>query len=165
MDCGLHQGGDAVERVRDERFPFNPADIDAVILSHAHLDHCGLLPKLFHEGFTGPIICTRATAELLEIMLRDSVGLYLRDLEHANVRAARRGRPTEEPAFGMDDVEGVLQLCKVYAYGEQTPLGSGATLSFHDACHILGSSIIEIEYTEKGKNKRLVFYGDQVKND
>jgi metallo-beta-lactamase family protein len=165
MDCGLHQGGDAVERVRDESFPFSPADIEAVILSHAHLDHCGLLPKLFHEGFTGPIICTRATAELLEIMLHDSVGLYLRDLEHANVRKARRGRPTEEPAFGMDDVEGVLQLCKGYAYGEQIPLGSSATLCFHDAGHILGSAIIEIEFTEKGKNKRLVFSGDLGKKD
>ena len=81
LDCGMHQGGDAVQRIQDERFDFDPADIDIVVLSHAHLDHSGLLPKLFHEGFSGPVICTQATAELLVVMLNDSVGLYLRDLE------------------------------------------------------------------------------------
>ena len=93
LDCGMHQGGDAVDRLQEERFAFKPAEIDAVILSHAHIDHSGLLPKLFHEGFNGAILCTRATAELLEVMLTDSVGLYLRDLERTNIRNARRGRP------------------------------------------------------------------------
>ncbi|MCK7495547.1 MAG: MBL fold metallo-hydrolase [Comamonadaceae bacterium] len=73
LDCGMHQGSDAVERIQDENFSFDPATIDAVVLSHAHLDHSGLLPKLCHEGFSGPVICTRATAQLLEIMLNDSV--------------------------------------------------------------------------------------------
>ncbi|MEP1472725.1 MAG: MBL fold metallo-hydrolase [Halieaceae bacterium] len=165
LDCGLHQGGDAVDRVRDEHFPFNPAELDAIVLSHAHLDHSGLLPKIFHEGFRGAILCTRATAELLDIMLHDSVGLYLRDLEHSNIRKARRGKPTEDPAFGMDDVEGVLKLCQGYAYKEQIPLGSGAILRFHDAGHILGSAIIELEFEERGQSKRLVFSGDLGKKD
>jgi metallo-beta-lactamase family protein len=165
LDCGMHQGGDAVDRVRDESFAFDPAQIDAVILSHAHLDHSGLLPKLFHDGFDGTIHCTKATRELLSIMLRDSVGLYLRDLEHANVRNARRGRPEIEPDFGMDDVEGVLELCRGYAYGESVTLGDAATLCFHDAGHILGSSIVSLDLIEEGKSKRLVFSGDLGKKD
>jgi metallo-beta-lactamase family protein len=118
LDCGMHQGGDAVKRIQDEAFRFDPADIDAVILSHAHLDHSGLLPKLYHEGFAGPVICTRATAELLDIMLNDSVGLYLRDLERTNLRNSRRGRPILEPVFDMDDVQGLLKVCEGHAYGE-----------------------------------------------
>jgi metallo-beta-lactamase family protein len=165
LDCGMHQGGDAVERIGEEQFPFDPSDIDAVILSHAHLDHCGLLPKLFQEGFSGPIICTRATAELLDIMLRDSVGLYLRDLERTNVRNARRGKPVVEPAFDMEAVEGLLRLCKGYAYEEEVPLGDSAVILFHDAGHILGSSIVEVRLSEKGREKTLVFSGDLGKHD
>ncbi|MDP4652489.1 MAG: MBL fold metallo-hydrolase, partial [Haliea sp.] len=86
LDCGLRQGGDAVERIHNERFSFRPDSIDAVVLSHAHLDHCGMLPLLVHQGFKGPIYCTRATADLLPIMLHDAVGLYLRDLERQNLR-------------------------------------------------------------------------------
>ncbi len=165
LDCGMHQGGDAVERIGDEQFPFSPADIDAVILSHAHLDHSGLLPKLCREGFSGPIICTRATAELLDIMLRDSVGLYLRDLERTNVRNSRRGRPTVEPAFDMEDVEGLLKLCEGHAYEKEVALGDSAVIVFHDAGHILGSAIVEVRLKEKGRQKTLVFSGDLGKHD
>ena len=165
LDCGMHQGGDAVKRIQDEVFPFDPADIDAVVLSHAHLDHSGLLPKLFHEGFAGPVLCTRATAELLDIMLHDSVGLYLRDLERTNIRKSRRGRSTLEPVFDMEDVEGVLKLCQGHGYGEEVSLGDTVTLCFHDAGHILGSAIVEIRLQEKGESKTLVFSGDLGKQD
>jgi metallo-beta-lactamase family protein len=165
LDCGMHQGGDAVERIQDEEFPFDPADIDAVLLSHAHLDHSGLLPKLFHEGFAGPVICTSATAELLDVMLNDSVGLYLRDLERTNIRHARRGKPELEPAFDKEDVQGVLALCQGHNYGEEVSLGDSVSLLFHDAGHILGSSIIEVRLREKGEEKRLVFSGDLGKRD
>ncbi len=165
LDCGMHQGGDAVERIQDEAFSFDPASIDAVILSHGHLDHSGLLPKLFHEGFDGAILCTRATAELLEVMLTDSVGLYLRDLERTNIRNARRGKPELQPAFDMDDVQGLLKLCRGFAYGDWVDLGEGASLRFHDAGHILGSAIIEIVLTEQGEEKSLVFSGDLGKDD
>ena len=123
LDCGMHQGGDAVERLRDEEFPFDPANIDAVILSHAHLDHSGLLPKLAHEGFSGPVICTRACAQLLEVMLNDSVGLYLRDLERTNLRNARRGREPLEAAYGKEDVDAVLKQCDGYPYASEIELG------------------------------------------
>jgi metallo-beta-lactamase family protein len=165
LDCGMHQGGDAVERIQDEEFPFDPADIDAVVLSHAHLDHSGLLPKLFHEGFAGPVICTSATAELLDVMLNDSVGLYLRDLERTNIRHARRGKPELAPAFDKEDVQGVLALCQGHRYGEEVSLGDSVSLLFHDAGHILGSSIIEVRLREKGEEKRLVFSGDLGKRD
>ncbi len=165
LDCGMHQGGDAVERIQDEVFPFDPASIDAVILSHAHLDHSGLLPKLYHEGFRGPVLCTTATAHLLEVMLHDSVGLYLRDLERNNIRNARRGRPAEDPVYDMADVEGVLKLCRGHRYRETIRFERGAELVFYDAGHILGSSIVDIRLREKGEEKTLVFSGDLGKHD
>lgn len=165
LDCGMHQGGDAVKRIQDEEFAFDPATIDAVILSHAHLDHSGLLPRLRHEGFAGPVICTEATAELLEVMLNDSAGLYLRDLERTNVRHARRGRPLLEPIYTMDDVTGVLNQCEGHPYGESMALGESASLSFYDAGHILGSAIVEITLREQGDEKVLVFSGDLGKRD
>jgi metallo-beta-lactamase family protein len=165
LDCGMHQGGDAVERIQDEEFAFDPATIDAVLLSHAHLDHSGMLPRLYHEGFRGDIVCTRATAELLDVMLHDSVGLYLRDLERNNIRNARRGRPALEPVFNMEDVEGVLGLCRGQEFGKRVPLGEAGTVVFHDAGHILGSSIIELIVNELDSSKTLVFSGDLGKRD
>ena len=165
LDCGMHQGGDAVKRIEDEKFAFDPGDIDIVLLSHAHLDHCGLLPKLYLEGFTGPVICTRATAALLDIMLHDSVGLYLRDLERENRRRARRGKEPRSPALTMDAVEGVLGLCAGHGYGEAVELGETVVVRFHDAGHILGSSIIEVMIREGGAEKTLVFSGDLGKSD
>ena len=165
LDCGMHQGGDAVERIQDEEFVFDPTTIDAVLLSHAHLDHSGLLPRLYHEGFRGEIRCTRATAELLHIMLHDSVGLYLRDLERTNLRNARRGKAQLDPVFDMDDVTGVLGLCQGSVYGERNPLGLAGTVAFHDAGHILGSSVVEVVLNEQDKQKTLVFSGDLGKRD
>ena len=165
LDCGMHQGGDAVERIQDEQFAFDPASIDAVVLSHAHLDHSGMLPRLCKEGFSGPIYCTRATADLLEIMLKDSVGLYLRDLERTNLRNSRRGKPLLEPIYTQDDVETVLTLCQGHRYTESIPLGEGGSLCFYDAGHILGSAIVEICLQDKGREKRLVFSGDLGKAD
>lgn len=165
LDCGMHQGGDAVERIQDEQFAFDPASIDAVVLSHAHLDHSGMLPRLLKEGFSGPIYCTRATADLLEIMLKDSVGLYLRDLERTNLRNARRGKPELEPIYTQEDVEAVLKLCQGQRYTQSIPLGEGVSLCFHDAGHILGSAIVEIRLQDKGREKTVVFSGDLGKAD
>ncbi len=160
LDCGLRQGGDAVERIHNERFSFKPDSIDAVVLSHAHLDHCGMLPLLVHQGFKGPIHCTRATADLLPIMLHDAVGLYLRDLERDNLRAERRGRKTREPVYDEADVERVLQQLQPSRYRKPFKLGHHCTVTLHDAGHILGSAIVEVVLTENAMEKRLVFSGD-----
>ncbi|MEH6570538.1 MAG: MBL fold metallo-hydrolase [Halioglobus sp.] len=165
LDCGMHQGRDAVERIAQERFQFSPQSIDAVVLSHAHLDHSGLLPKLVHDGFDGPIHCTRATADLLDIMLHDSVGLYQKDLERDNIRRARRGKTPLIAEYEVADVEKALALCQGAMYQKPIPLGSSAQVCFHDAGHILGSSIVEIKLTEKGAEKTLVFSGDLGKTD
>ncbi|GAB3017772.1 MBL fold metallo-hydrolase RNA specificity domain-containing protein [Bowmanella dokdonensis] len=165
LDCGMHQGGDVVSRLQDEDFPFNPTNIDAVILSHAHMDHSGMLPKLVHQGFAGPIYCTHATADLLDIMLRDSAGLYERDLERENLKLKRQGKKLVKPEYTMDDVEQTLQQCIGLDYGEQHDVGPGARLMMHDAGHILGSSIVELTLTERELNKTLVFSGDLGKRD
>ncbi len=165
LDCGMHQGGDAVKRLHAEEFAFDPSTIDSVFLSHAHLDHSGLLPRLYREGFRGEILCTLATTELLEILLKDAVGLYLRDLEHENLRNARRGRDLVEPLYDQNDVEAVLNLCNGIAFGEHVALGEAATVIFHDAGHILGSSIIEVQLNEDDSVKTLVFSGDLGKQD
>jgi len=165
LDCGLHQGGEAIHRIQDERFGFDPETIDAVILSHGHLDHSGLLPKLYHDGFRGRVICTHATGELLKVMLMDSVGLYLRDLERENLRNSRRGRPPVYPAYDQGDVTAILASCEGHNYGDELNLGPGAAMTFHDAGHILGSSIIELSLKEKGETKKLVFSGDLGKEN
>lgn len=159
LDCGLPQGGDALERMSGEWTGFTPADIDAVILSHAHMDHSGLLPKLVHDGFQGPIYCTPSTAELLVIMLQDAAGLYERDLERENRQRLRRGLPPLAPEYSMADVEKALHACRTHPYGQPFDVG-GAKVTFYDAGHILGSAISEIVFTEQDQQKTLVFSGD-----
>lgn len=160
MECGMHQGGDAVDRVQDEKFDFNPAELNAVILSHGHLDHSGMLPKLVNQGFDGPIYCTQATRQLLRILLEDAWGLYERDLERENLRRARSGRDSIKPEYTEHDVEKVLRLCDGQAYRRAAKVGPQASVRFLDAGHILGSSIVELTLTEKGEEKVLVFSGD-----
>ncbi|MDT8397904.1 MAG: MBL fold metallo-hydrolase [Pseudomonadales bacterium] len=160
LDCGMHQGGDAIERLQNENFPFKPAEIDALILSHAHLDHCGLIPKLVHEGFRGRIHCTRASAKLLPVMLKDAAGLYERDVQQENRRRQRRGQKPLKPAYLKSDVDKALKLCQGTRYRELLQLTPRATVTFHDAGHILGSAIVELKLMEKGQEKTLVFSGD-----
>lgn len=164
VECGMHQGGDNVERSAEERFDFNPADIDVLILSHAHIDHSGLIPLLVHQGFRGPILCTRATCKLLKVMLEDSVSIYEKDLEYENLRRARRGDKPVKPVYTRDDVNKALRLCDPVRYRECTKLGEGS-VCFHDAGHILGSAIVEIRIPEDGREKVLVFSGDLGKRN
>ncbi len=105
LECGMQQGGDAVERIRDAAFAFAAGDINAVILSHGHLDHSGMLPKLVRAGYAGPIYCTAATRGLLRILLEDAFGLYERDLEHENRRRQRSGRKLLLPEYTIADVK------------------------------------------------------------
>jgi metallo-beta-lactamase family protein len=160
LDCGMHQGGDAVDRVHEENFPFNPAEIDAVILSHGHLDHSGLLPTLVNQGFDGPIYCTQATRQLLRVLLEDARGLYERDLDRDNLRRQRAGRPLIEPRYTAHDVEKVLRLCDGKQYRKPFGIAADVELTFLDAGHILGSAIVRLEIIENGKPRILVFSGD-----
>jgi len=165
LDCGMRQGNDTPDRDAGVKLAFAPEAIDAVILSHAHIDHSGMLPTLVHQGFVGPIYCTKATARLLHVMLNDAVGLYEKDLEYDNLRRLRRGEKPLKPTYTRKDVLKTLKMCEPIRYQECLPLGKGASLCFHDAGHILGSAIVEVKVTEQGKEKTLVFSGDLGRNN
>lgn len=160
LDCGMHQGGHNVDRMEKEFFDFDPASINAVVLSHAHLDHCGMLPKLVNQGFTGSIYCSFATAGLIDIMLKDSAGIYFGDLERENVRRARKGKTLLVPEYSEEDVESTLELCKGIEYKNKIEILPGLQVQFQDAGHILGSAIVELFIHENDLHKKLVFSGD-----
>lgn len=160
LDCGLFQGRRAEEKANGEEFPFDVNKIDAVVLSHAHLDHSGRLPKLIADGYTGSIYMTNPTTELLEVLFKDAVSLQRRDIEWENKRLRRAGKPEIEPIYTLEDVEATLESLVGKAYGECCEVAEGVKVCFRDAGHILGSSIVEILITEEGKEKKLVFSGD-----
>jgi metallo-beta-lactamase family protein len=158
LDCGMIQGGaDAPARNR-RAFPFDAADIDAVVLSHAHVDHCGRLPLLVKRGYRGPIHTNPACAGLLPILLRDSAHLQLREAERAN-RGAPNGERAE-PLFDLEDVERVLRQLQVLPYDKARELLPGFSVQVREAGHILGSSSVELWITEGGQRRKLVFSGD-----
>jgi metallo-beta-lactamase family protein len=165
LDCGIRQGVEDIERIRRDKFPFNPATIDAVVLSHAHLDHSGMLPRLVHSGFKGPIHCTPATRNLLAIMLEDAANLYLRDLELENRRRQRAGQKPLAALYGLEDVLRVLELCEPLEYHECRKVNGEIQACFYDAGHILGSSIVELTIADNGRAHKLVFSGDLGSRD
>lgn len=160
LDCGLFQGSKETEQQNEVDFPFDPADIDAVVLSHAHLDHCGRLPKLVKDGFKGKVFLTEASFSLLELMLTDAVHLQLRDTEWENKRQQRAGKKLLEPLYELDDVKALLELRQPLAYSREKEILPGITVSFHEAGHILGSSIVRLRIKDQHEIKTLVFSGD-----
>ena len=160
LDCGLFQGGRDEERRNAADFGFAADKIQALILSHAHIDHCGRLPLLVKRGFSGRIYAQPATARLLRIMLEDSARLALADAKHANRRRAREGKPPIEPLYGLEDVEAVYDLIEPVPYGERQAVLPGLSFSFADAGHILGAAITEIWVESRGQTRHLVFSGD-----
>ncbi len=160
LECGLYQGSREEEKVNKEPFPFDVRKVDAVVLSHAHLDHSGRLPKLMADGYSGRLYMTYATSELLEIMLKDAASLQQRDTEWENKRRRRAGKKEIEPLYDIDDVETALSSCDGFAYGSRQEVAQGVDVCFRDAGHILGSSIVEIFISEDGAEKKLVFSGD-----
>jgi metallo-beta-lactamase family protein len=160
LDCGLIQGTHEEEELNRSPFPYDIKSLDAVVLSHAHLDHSGRLPKLVAEGYNNSIYMTRPTVELLEIMLNDAAGLDERDTEWENKKRRRAGKPEIEPLYTAEHVEQTLDICSGIAYGEKTKVAEGIEICFRDAGHILGSSIVEVFINEHGQQRKLVFSGD-----
>ena len=160
LDCGQFQGGKQMDALNEEAFPFDPAEIECVILSHAHIDHCGRLPLLVKRGFSGNIYCTDATAQLLEIMLRDSGYIHEKDIQWKNKKNQRAGKPLEEPLYTVKDAELTLKYVKPILYDQLIEINEDIKIVFNDAGHILGSAITEIWATEEGKTSKIVFSGD-----
>ncbi|MBI1296427.1 MBL fold metallo-hydrolase [bacterium] len=162
LECGLFQGRRAETYERNLHFPFDPATIDAVILSHAHIDHAGNLPNLVKQGFKGPIWCTAATRNLSAYMLLDSGYIQERDVEYVNKRRARKGEAPVEPIYTQEDARTALEAFVSVGMARSVPVADGVQLTFHEAGHILGSAIVALDIQEhdSGKSWRLVFSGD-----
>ncbi len=160
LDCGMIQGGRRQEARNREPFPFDAAAVDAVLLSHAHIDHSGRLPLLVQRGFRGPIHAHNATCDLTEVLLADAAHLARSFARNDNRRRERKGEPPIDPLFEQEDVDLTLQRLRGHRYAEPFTLLPGVEVSFHDAGHIMGSSVVEVVLTEAGKERRLVFSGD-----
>ncbi len=160
LDCGLVQGSREDADLNREPFPFEVDRIDAVVLSHAHIDHSGRIPLLVKRGFTGPIFAHTATLELCDIMLRDSANIHEQDAERVNRRRARQGRPPIEPLYTATDAHLALEQFRSARYHRKFDVTPTIRARFRDAGHILGSCIVELWLTEGGDTRKLVFSGD-----
>ena len=162
IDCGLFQGNKSVRDLNDQPFPFDPKAVQFLLLTHAHTDHSGLLPKLVRDGFDGPIYATEATVDLLEFMLRDSAKIQESNAERQNRWRRRRGKPEEPPLFTMEHAEKALERLETVVYGNWIEPAPEFHARFWNAGHILGSASIEIKYPEAatGQLMRLLFSGD-----
>lgn len=160
LDCGLFQGRRQDSEKLNRDFGFDPASIDAVVMSHAHIDHSGALPALVKHGFDGTVHATLATADLMGLMLRDSAHIQEKDVEYVNKKRKRKNKPPVEPLYTTADAEDTLALIEGHRYHRPVPIVPGVTVTFYDAGHILGSSVVELQLEEEGRKKTLVFTGD-----
>ena len=155
IDCGMIQGSPEAEARNAEAFPFEPSELDALIVSHAHIDHIGRIPLLVQRGFSGPIYAQNATADLMPIMLQDAAGIAEGEARRAN-RDRRRGQPEAVPLYTKDDAHDAMRQVETIPYDVRTELFPGVEMCFRDAGHILGSCSVELW----GDGKKLVFSGD-----
>lgn len=157
VDCGMEQGPNIYENAE---IPVKPSDIDAVLLTHAHMDHSGLLPLLYKNGFQSQVFATGGTTALCEIMLRDSAHIQMFEAEWKNRKGKRAGQAPIEPLYDMDDAVGILSCFVRCDYGKEIIIAEGIRIRFVDAGHLLGSSSIEVWIREDGVERKLVFSGD-----
>lgn len=157
IDCGMEQGKDTYV---NQQLPISPSMVDAVVLTHAHIDHSGMLPRLYKEGFRGPIFATPATIALSDIMLRDSAHIQEQEAEWQNRKAQRAGAPLAQPLYAQEDAIGAVRLMRPASYTEQTPVTDGVSLRMTDAGHLLGSASATLTLSENGVMKKVVFSGD-----
>lgn len=161
VDCGMFQGNRTVRALNLKPLPFDPAGIDFLLLTHAHIDHAGLLPKLTHHGYDKPILMTEPTAGLLEYLLPDSAGIQEGEAERESRKRARRGDAPVEPIYNLEDANKAIDLSQTVKYGEWIEPGPGVRARYWNAGHILGSASIEVEVEDgAGKSVRILFSGD-----
>jgi metallo-beta-lactamase family protein len=160
IDCGLYQGSKALQERNYGEFPFNPADIDAVVLTHAHIDHSGLLPKLFKEGFRGPIYATPPTKDLCEIMLADSAYIQESEVERKNRKLARQNKPLLTPIYTVADAHATMGQFEAVDYYRRVAITPNIIAVLRPSGHMLGSSLVELHVVEGAKRTKLLFTGD-----
>jgi len=160
LDCGLFQGDKELESLNYAPFPYNPSEIDFLILTHAHIDHSGRIPKLIKEGFKGEIISTKPTMQLSEIMLKDCAHIQESDIKWENIRRQRAGEELLVPLYTIEEAQNSIAYFETFNYDEEIELNDDIKLIFRDAGHILGSAILELWIKEDGKNYKVVYTGD-----
>jgi metallo-beta-lactamase family protein len=161
IECGMYQGRDADWKQRNSHLPFDGSKVDALLLSHAHIDHSGIIPVLGRSGFRGKIFCTDATSDLCSVMLMDSAHIQEQDAAFITKKNAKKGLPPVEPLYTQADTQAVLgQFQPVGSYNQPTVVTNGVTAIWLDAGHMLGSAIIVIDIEEGGRKVRLAFSGD-----
>ena len=165
LEWGLFQGRRDESIERNRNFPFDPKQVDAMVLSHAHIDHCGNLPNLCRQGYDGNIFCTFATRDLASIMLEDSAGIQKDDAEFVSRKRAKQGLPPVEPLYTAADAEKALRQFVTLNYDRPFPVLDGVTVTFRDAGHILGAAQVVLDIREGGRNFRYLFSGDIGRGD
>jgi metallo-beta-lactamase family protein len=165
MECGLFQGRRDESMERNRNFPFDPSKLDAVVLSHAHIDHCGNLPNLCKQAYTGNIYCTFATRDLAAIMLEDSAQIQKDDAMFVSKQRAKKGLPPVEPLYTAIEAEKAVRQFVGLNYERPMPIANGVTLTFRDAGHILGAAQIVLDIEEGGRKFRYLFSGDIGRGD
>ena len=165
VDCGMYQGKATDEMENEAPFLYNPADIDFMLLTHAHIDHSGRIPKLYNEGFRGPVYATKATCELCSIMLPDSGHIQEQENEWKNNKRKRKGLKQQPPLYTAEEATKCLEIFKPIKYDEIIDIDEHIHVRFNDAGHMLGSAIIEVWVDEDGKTTKTVFSGDLGNND
>lgn len=165
VDCGMYQGKATLEMENSEEFLYNVSEIDFMLLTHAHIDHSGRIPKLYNEGYRGPIYAHRATVDLCSIMLPDSGHIQETEVEWKNRKRLRAGLEPLPPLYTAEEAEKCLEIFKPVEYDTIVDVADNIQVRYNDAGHMLGSSIIEIWITENGKTEKIVFTGDLGNND
>ena len=160
IDCGMFQGPKTLKALNHDAFPFEPADIDAVLLTHAHIDHSGLLPKLVRAGFRGPVFATRSTRDLCEVMLADAASIQESEVRHLNRRNAQRGLGTVDPIYTRADISPTLRLFRRVKFGATETVVDGVRATWWPAGHLLGAASILVEGGEGADALNLLFSGD-----